>query len=546
LKLTVVAVVVLAALVIGAIVWVFVVGEAPAPPRPKPVRETSEASPESAAGATRGSHSTTLPEPASGGWIGGLVVDARGKPVEGAQVWLARADEADVPAESAATTGRDGRWRLPVRDGGLRDLGASKPGWMPVLERDVRIDASARRDDLRLELSAGASITGHVRHPNGRALAGVRLACVADAAPVASWREDSGRLPGRASLGAITLVAKTGADGAYAFQGLEPRAAFRVSPIADKFFTTKATGDEVMKRVAAPAANVDFTMQASCVVVVRVVDGATSEPVGGCSLELTGPTVLVKRVPDSWTEPIRLDRSLKPGSYRLVVQARCFELADRQFDLAEGAAPLELTVRLARTDGVVPGTLLVTARDDLGAPVPDLSVTATGPGDLVESVAGDEESETVRSSGSREIRNVEPGEYRVEVTSKSRDYGTAQTSATVTAGSVTPVDVTIPGAGRLALEVKSPSGDWMSGYRVELRGDDGQPASAEIAIPANGKKAIVRKGVVDSPGPVDVGRLRPGSVTVVLTMEGFETVTESVEIRRGEETKLSITLRKSP
>ncbi|MBI1854008.1 MAG: carboxypeptidase regulatory-like domain-containing protein [Planctomycetes bacterium] len=549
MKPVVAGIVLIALLALGAVAWVFFSAETAPPPRARrPARSSDdgasigerERSSDAAPPAVEKRDAPTSPTAShSKGWIGGRVRDDQHRPVEGATVYAIAEDCYSVPKEQGATSDRDGRWRLPVRESGVTDLGAMKVGYVPVLLRDVSLDATASRDDVDFVLGAGAVISGHVRDPKGRALNGVRVACAPDDARNASPPTDGSVLPGRAFLPNFAVIAQTDPTGEYAVRGLEAGKAYAVSPTGGEFFAARQRGDDLSRRVPAPSSNVDFTMLASGVVLVTVVDDVTGSPVGGCSLELSGAGFGGRQVPEWWAEPIRFDKNLKAGRYKLSVDARCFEPAEQSFDLVDGAPPLELTVRLRRKSGVVAGSLRVTARDDLGAPVPSLCVHAAGVGVLADVAPAPNES---IEPGVREVHNLEPGAYSVEVTSQSRDYESTMAGAEIRPGETTMVEVVLQGAGRLVVEVKNPEGEFLKGYRIDIRGEDGNRLSPEMLARAGSTMQSVTKGRVESPGPLAVGRLRPGRVTVAIACDGYEPRAETVDVRRGEEAPVPITL----
>jgi RNA polymerase sigma factor (sigma-70 family) len=123
------------------------------------------------AGATT-SAEFSLPE---GERVEGRVVDARGDPVPGAEVWLWAGDSWN--GSRAVTAGDDGSFHLKGLRGQVR-VGARAGGYQPSLSYDpigLPLDKSGART-ATLELGApGGSIRGRVLDPDGEPVAGARV-----------------------------------------------------------------------------------------------------------------------------------------------------------------------------------------------------------------------------------------------------------------------------------------------------------------------------------------------------------------------------------
>lgn len=176
-----------------------------------------------------------------GGVIEGLVVDASGRPVEGA-ILRARAEGAEaararwmgeslgitsgpVPPISAAAgsgslslsffaesqTDSDGRFRLQALPAGSYTLIASHERYAPGASERIRLSAGGRLGDVRIALLEGAQIDGRVSDSRGAALSAI-------AVELRSTEEPFPRMT------------STDAEGSFSFSGVRGRASITALP----------------------------------------------------------------------------------------------------------------------------------------------------------------------------------------------------------------------------------------------------------------------------------------------------------------------------
>jgi Carboxypeptidase regulatory-like domain len=97
--------------------------------------------------------------------ISGIVVDAQGKPVNGASV-LATAQSAKLPQSGQAMSGSDGRFALPILRAGPYQLAVSAPNYEDVIEKPVFAGA----DDVRIVMEQRGRVRLRVFNAKGQAI----------------------------------------------------------------------------------------------------------------------------------------------------------------------------------------------------------------------------------------------------------------------------------------------------------------------------------------------------------------------------------------
>jgi RNA polymerase sigma factor (sigma-70 family) len=157
-----------------------------------------------------------LSRPAS---LGGVVVGADGKPAPGARLglkgWNADRTRFSGAAEAlpvgylgdwAVASDPRGRFVFTDLAGGSYDLTLVAAGW-PARSIAIALEPGERREDLRLELPSGSSITGRVVGPAGEPLAGARVSVRLLRRVHAPTRADGSFELGGLAPGRYTLVA---------------------------------------------------------------------------------------------------------------------------------------------------------------------------------------------------------------------------------------------------------------------------------------------------------------------------------------------------
>lgn len=524
--------------------------EPPAPdPRPpgsaRPTPSSSPSSPNSAA-PSEGGAPAAAPPPAAGGRARGRVVDLAGDPVPAAIVYRIAAHEDSIDGERAdemPTTSPSGRFSFAVEADAVTDIGVMKAGFAPVLLLDVALSGSGETDLGDVVLGAGAEVSGCVTGPGGEPAArlAVRALPVSESGEAVEWsaRTKGGMisLPGRSLLATRPADALTAADGSYAIRGLAAGASYRVEPASPG-------GSSLSVTVVAPAAHVDFVLAPTGVIVVRSLDAATGEPLGGARVSLRGPRNTMRQSPDWSKEPARFEEEIVLGEYEVESAVRGYANAAERVVLEDAASPLEVTLRLEKASEAAFGAIRVVARDDAGKPIPQVCLAVRAEdGALSEANPGRGTDET---SGTRVIERLRPGRVEVAVTSQSRDFGQVETEAEIVAGETTALEVTVPRAGRLAVDVRDAAGASVSGYSLDVLDAAGGRIPAEISV-KSGVFSTMSYGpgdVIGYPGRLRVARLPAGEATLVFGGEKFASERVTATVKAGEEVAVTVTLRR--
>lgn len=157
--------------------------------------------------------------------VPGVVVDAKGDPVEGAEVRMIRATGAvsqmdilrlireiavDPPSVDRATSGKDGRFALAKASPGVYDVKAVARGRRVTLVNGVVVTPDAAKHPLRIVMEEGYAIEGRVVRKGPGNVEGIAVAAFAQPRGEASF------------LVLDRLVAHTDKDGKFAIEGLAP------------------------------------------------------------------------------------------------------------------------------------------------------------------------------------------------------------------------------------------------------------------------------------------------------------------------------------
>jgi carboxypeptidase family protein len=446
----------------------------------------------------------------SGRFVAGRVIDASGRPVEGAIVEV-RADSASRirPGGFVRATGEsgpDGTFRLEGLGEGILAVEASRSGLSGVVVRGVEGD----RDDLVVTLPPPTGIAGRILVDGGTTP--VRRFTISTNL---TWREGS------------ASGLKTGpgrpfeeADGAFELLGMR-EGNYEVSIKADGFVA------ETIASVSVKAGEVrrDFEIRMRRGVRARglVWDGASNRPVEGASVSAEGSAPPGNPQGMSGT---RLATTLADGSFEfsgLRAGALTFRASKPGFPEGE-SDPLE-AVDGQTLEGIV-------VRFPVGGAIEGVAASAEG-GALHPALALAEGTIPSRTStggatdpaGAFRLENLAPGEYRVTVTpfplsGESRESALARrlrASARVEEGKTTRVEFSAP-----------PRGCRVSG-RVSLGGTGARNLAVAIR-PRSGERLF---SVTREDGSYEIHAVPPGTARLEVAWESSGTKTtlpSSIEI----------------
>ncbi len=193
---------------------------------------------------------------AKGAAIAGRVVDDAGKPVGGALVVATSASE-PFPVVDArrdgVQTGPDGTFHIPAVAAGTWRLTATRSTFGPATSAPITVDGTHDKTGVELALAVGGIVRGHVVDKAGKPVASADVRVVVH-----------GNLEWRAQRQAFT-----GADGAFAIEGLPRRAVDIVAAHAGGA-SAIAPADLVAKREV----ELTLTLDITGMIEGAVVDGA--------------------------------------------------------------------------------------------------------------------------------------------------------------------------------------------------------------------------------------------------------------------------------
>jgi hypothetical protein len=423
-------------------------------------------------------------ELSAGRAIAGRVIDDAGAALAEVPVRIETDTGApgDDPLPTIVASDRAGNFGALLFPGGYR-LTASRPGY--VLRRAPTVDARGKAGpDLAkvvLELVRGARVFGKVVDPRGATAAGARVRCLASAiedltvqigplplaAEAASMPSGAGRALG------TTRAAVADRDGRFVIDDLIP-GRYRVEVAhggaepfrSDEFVLAPGERRDVGKLALQPGFPVTGRVvdeSGSPIDGARVVVGAG----GGASAASAGLVAV--------TDPGgSFALSLPVGSYRLAASAPGRGRAEAAVDVAAGASPPALQIRLIRAEATLEGLV----RDDGGRPLARARL-AVWPADAVD--PGTAPGATPIASavadvgGHFRLTPLPAGDARLEI--RHPDYPTSVHA--VTAG--TYANLTVPFPGGIAGEVKAKiTGAAIARGRLEAVGPGGAKATADV------------------------------------------------------------------
>jgi protocatechuate 3,4-dioxygenase beta subunit len=456
-------------------------------------------------------------EPAgeANGVIEGVVLDADGKPVDGARVILGRARgrNEETPSLSflqpkgVATTADGGRFRVEALAPGDYGATAVKEGWAPAQKAPIAVKA---RETARIELKlprGGFVVSGRVLDVDGGTVAGARV--------TAAMRSAGG---GRAPM---LLQSVAGPDGQYRLivgrgpHGLRAEADGYATSNEELFVVRSTTRD--LRLV--PAARLSG----------MVVEMGSKRPVGDAEVSLTSGMRGDFRAPREG----KSDGSgrfeftdLEPGSYEVMARKGALIGAGKVVALApaQSVTGVEVEVERGRT---VSGRV----KSDTGAGIGNVRVSAgrdTPP-------FGQAARTRSNPDGSYALEGMLPGNYRISASEEG--YGQASARARVLNGDVGNVDLVLPPGVKVTGRVVTAAGQPVEGARVQ--------GTYETRTGAGGMTMSGDTTTTAADGSFELKRVAPGTLRVTARHEEQGMRNQGPEeVKAGEHKVLTLVLEK--
>jgi protocatechuate 3,4-dioxygenase beta subunit len=418
------------------------------------------------------------------GWmLSGRVIDDQGRPLPTAEVRVDALPGED-PLPELVRPDLAGSWRAGPLNAGEYRLTPRQPGFVARRAMQLMLGASTVGGDRPqiLELVRGADIAGRVVDRRGAPVAGavVRglvpgredLSVIADRLPLAA---EAAGLPSGAGH-ALGRTRSTSADSGGRFH-LADMLPGRVIVEIDRAGSVPFRSSGLR---LAPGQRLDLgsiALRDGVRITGRIVDEADA-PIEGARVVLAagpgsgaaGPDVVAVSDGAGQFATAALD-----GVHELRVSATGMQSQSRAVQVT-AAAPPTLTVRLARADALLEGSV----HDEVGRPLARARVIAWPP-----PVAGDDPmdrasplaSALTDAGGHFQLQRLPRGPLVVEV--KHGDYPGVSQTVEVGNSARASITIAVPVPGAIEGEVREKvTGAVISTYRIEARGPDGRLAGA--------------------------------------------------------------------
>ncbi len=420
-----------------------------------------------------------------------------------------RSDRSSVPASSepATQTSRSGG------TGVARRMPAPSPG------SGVPLATGSPTEALESEADAGATIRGRITRADGSALEGALV----KARP--------------SGIDATVRTARSDRAGAYVIGGLTEGTRYRITAAAEGF--TEAAGEEPEVEATAPAEKVDFSLSRTVSLVLHVTDSATGESIESflVSVQDTAGTRVARQARPGDTPGGTIAMQVLPDVYTLRIRAAGYSpFVQREMKLDDPASPTELADRLHRLEGVEVGGIRVIARDESGSLASRVRVRARR---ISDDPIASRLLDPVPQSGKGEIQGLEVGKYRVRVFTEDLYGLPAVADREVRANETTVLEVVVRRGGKITVHAPQVEQDLDMQLLVELRGPGGEALLARLGTRED-VGGSMRERLFSERTTSEA--LEPGRYTLIFTSDGFAPATESVDVRRGEESLVRITL----
>lgn len=430
----------------------------------------------------------------------GIVLDPRGRPVEGAEVFVAEATGDVLPRERpdttpAAVTGQDGFFRVEDRRAGetvnvdVRRAGFSSGGAPGVL--------APTEEPVRIVLKPTSAVEGRVVDADGKPVAAARVSLV----PTEPTAMSRGFMMFSATS---TRSAVSADDGSFRLEDVAPGAVEVRAEAAGK-----QAG--LLSNLEIPSGQdvkgIEIVLQAAAVVEGRVLAGG--RPVPGAEVQTVEPDMgrgslffMMPRASSDGDGYYRLD-GVAPGTRTIQVEHKSYSKAVKELEVRAGTNSLDIALEKgAEISGRVVG--------DDGRPVASARVL------LVEGRRfWDLPSATSNADGSFTIEGVADGTYRIRA--EKEGFAGGEGEEVTVAGSVGGVEVRLSTGGTIVGQLKGLDFTELSQVRV-----------LTAAGPAG------RTGRVTPDGSYRIENVAPGEHTVIASVRGERQAQGKVTLEPGE------------
>jgi hypothetical protein len=422
------------------------------------------------------------------GAVYGNVADARGMPVDGAQVVLT--DEEGIPKTDPVLTRADGTYRLDNVPAGSYRLAIRKEGFAPYTD-SLTVEAGLETAANAILHGAG-SIRGVIRNKQGGP---VRDADV-------TIRDTANNLVG--------LPMKTGEDGVYAASGL-PEGAYLVDVRAAGYRQPAPASVTVQ---AGGSAAADFTLTGLGSIRGQVADGQGNL--------LAGAVVTVwdadgRQVGEAMRGSSFEMADMDEGGYIIRAAADGYSNAERNVTVVAGKVSDLDRIVLEREEGSLAGSV----RDLADAAVAGARIALQG-------TSGSPVLDTVSdASGAFMFRDVPPGTYTLHVSAEGY-AALPERTVTLQKGAAVVENIRLTEIGEADGQVITVRGEPVSGATVQITDTEGRPAASPVTTGADGKYVFAG--------------LPKGSYTLTIRAQDFLSAERSVEVAKDSPSKQVIVL----
>jgi protocatechuate 3,4-dioxygenase beta subunit len=420
------------------------------------------------------------------GALEGTVVDADGKPVDGARVTLGRARGRNeevtqgtfMRPRGEAVTSDGGRFKIDGLAPGEYAAGATADGWAPAQAASIAVkEREIARVELRLA-PGGIALEGRVLDVGGGAVGGARI--------VALSRATGG--PGRAP---ILFQALSAPDGQYRLSLARGPYGLRVeadgyAPTNEQAFVARATKKDLR---LVPAARL----------VGRIVERGTRRPIADAEVSVTSAHRMDFKMPregKSDAEGRFAFTDLEPGTYEIMGRSGALVGAGTTVTIAVAQVLEGIEVELDRGYAVA-GRV----KDERGAGIGGALVSAS----RAEPPFGQASRTRTRPDGSFALEGLIPGRYRLSA-SAEEGFGSGQATAKVLTGDAPGVEIVLPAATKVEGRVTTADGRPAAGARVS--------AMIDVMMPEGGMMATGDFAVTEADGRFELKRAMPGRITL--------------------------------